>query len=64
MRQSDFIASVAYQNKRLRSELDDLNTGRRKVFLDGKDISASELDRLRHRIVDNITIIRSLSHQF
>lgn len=63
MHQRDFVASVAYQNKRLRSEIDELNSGKRKVYLDGEDISSSEADKLQHRFVENITIIRRVSNK-
>ncbi len=55
-----FIESVEYQTKRLCDKLAELDAGRRKVIVDGEDVTAAEADELRHRVTENLTIISRL----
>ena len=55
-----FIQSVEYQTQQLCDTLAEIDEGRRKIIVDGKDVSANEAEQLCHRITENVTIISRL----
>ncbi len=60
MEKQAFIDSIEQQTQRLCDEIADFEDGRRKVIMDGEDVSEDEVNKLRHQVMENMTILNRL----
>ncbi|MCK5746020.1 MAG: hypothetical protein KAH44_07380 [Oricola sp.] len=61
MNEEALLNSLKYRTNRLVRRLLELDSGERTVFFHGEDVTAADANELRHRIRENLTIIKRLS---